>query len=145
MSPLTPSVRRRKDRPRRRTDQDTWRQHKPEITCNLPMMTLTKSEATTQLISIVSQFHPHAILIFPPHLHLHATRTQRMNQAAWSMDFDKPNAKLTVFRWRYFKILKVRVGWFKCHFIVFSALAVTTQLLHPISEKNSSNHLFLLR
>jgi len=35
------------------------------ITCTLPTMTITKSEATAQLILIVSQFHPHAILIFP--------------------------------------------------------------------------------
>ena len=34
----------------------------------------------------------------PPHLHLHATRTQRKNQAALNMDFDESNAKLTVFR-----------------------------------------------
>ena len=112
-APLSPSVRRRKDRQRkRRTEQHTWRQHKTGITCILLMMTLTKTEATTQLILIVSQFHPHAILIFPPHLRLHATRTQRTNQAAWSMDFDESNAKLTVFPWRYSKTAKVRAGRF---------------------------------
>ena len=71
----------------------------------------------------------------PPPLRprLHVTRTQRANQAALKMDFDESNAKLTVCRWRQSKMAKVRVVWFKCHFI----LAFTTELLHQISERKS--------
>ena len=123
--------------------QHPWRQNKPGIAS---ILTVTKPEATTQLISTVSQFHPDAILTsapplsLSPHIRLNVTWMQRRNHTALSKDLDKSN-------WRQFMISKARVGRFKCHFILFSAggfqntlpvlLQLLYQLLYQIPEMNT--------